>query len=46
MDKELMKMLNDWKEQKLKEQPEMTTEEILVRFEEALMEPEERDGQD
>ena len=44
MDKLIMKMLNDWKPQDDKERPKMTTEEILVRFEELLMEPEERDG--
>ena len=41
-----MRLLNDWKPQEVRERPKMTTEEIVVRFEELLMEYEERDGQD
>jgi len=44
MDKEMMKMLNDWKPQEVKHRPKMTTEEILAGFEELLTENDERDG--
>ena len=43
MDKEMMKMLNDWKPQEVKQRPKMTTKEMLARFEELLMENQERD---